>query len=114
MSPQAYAGHLAATKSLVLSEAGRDFITPPPESIMHITCFRNCWFNQHRGWMQRLGNLENVHIETMPGGHLKGARKEIRQASVDRIVKVLGLLKEGLTPQDIDPAAQIPRQPIAA
>jgi hypothetical protein len=114
MSPQAYAGHLAATKSLVLSEAGRDFIAPSSDSIMHITCFRNCWFNQHRGWMQRLGNLENVHIETMPGGHLKGARKKIRQASVERIVRVLDLLSEGFAPQGIDPATQAPHQPLAA
>jgi hypothetical protein len=114
MSPQSLAGHLAATKSLVLSEAGRDFITPPPESIMHLTCFSNCWFNQHDGWIRRLAELKNVHVDVLPGGHLRGGSKDIRQRSAGRILKVQNLLESGLSPQGIDPLTQTPRLKIAA
>jgi hypothetical protein len=113
MSPRSTLGHLAAAKSLVLSEAGKYFLTPNEDSIMHITCFEGSWFNQHSGWMERLGGLANVHVNPERGGHLKGGRELVRQASVERIAKVQALLAGGIAPTDIDPARQISRQKTA-
>jgi hypothetical protein len=113
LSPQSAAGHIAATKGLILSEAGREFIIPTADIIMHITCFKDCWFNQHNGWMKRLGNLTNVHVNVEQGGHLRGGSEAVREASVERIARVQNLLKKGYASKDINPATQMPYKQIA-
>jgi hypothetical protein len=110
-SPGLITSHLAATRTLVRGDAGKDFAaSEQTNGIMHFTCFEGCWFNQHESWITRLGRLPNTHVEKMPGGHIKGASRPVRNVTIARITNVQELLEAGYTPEDINPATQTLRQ----
>jgi hypothetical protein len=110
--PRSIPGHLAYTRSLVRSEGGNDKgLVIPQDSIMHLTCQEGCWFNQHDAWAKRFEAMANAHVLILPGGHLEGASKKVRDATVDRIIKMQDLLEAGHQPQEIDPATQSLRIP---
>jgi hypothetical protein len=109
-SPQSIPGHLAYAPSLVSSEAGNDKgMTTPPESIIHITSAEDCWFNQNEAWARRYGKLPNAHDLLVPGGHINCAKREVRDATIDRILKVQDLLEAGYKAAEIDPKTQTVR-----
>jgi hypothetical protein len=111
-SPQLIPSHLAYTRSLVRSDAGKDKgMLAPEEGIMHLTCAEDCWFNQNEAWVSRYEDNDNTHVLLVPGGHLSCAKQEVRDATIDRIIKVQDLLEAGYRPQQIDPATQTLRDP---
>jgi hypothetical protein len=110
--PRTIPGHLAYAPSLVRSEAGNDKgLASRADHIMHLTCQAGCWFNQHKSWEERFGAMPNAHVLMMPGGHIEGASKKVRDATIDRIIKVQDLLEAGHRPCQIDPATQTLRTP---
>jgi hypothetical protein len=114
MLPFITLNHLASTQSLVAGDAGKHRENSGTEGIVHLSLKEDCWFNQHEGWKSRLGHLANMHVAFLPGGHLGGARKHIKNASVGRIVGVQNLLEQGIPASDIDPATQTVRTPMLA
>jgi hypothetical protein len=109
-SPQLIPSHLAYARSLVRSDAGKDKeMLTPEDGIMHLTCARDCWFNQNEAWARRYEDTENVQVLLVPGGHINCAKQEVRDATIGRIIKVQDLLEAGYRPTEIDPKTQAVR-----